>query len=159
MDLITDRTAADAEAGNQKGTYNASDVNRVESAAALLSSRLQWMEDGLMVYAQEKGVSWQNDFGLPFEPMEAVLVTRTDWEISDWPTAAQMRRYLQNIVKLCVLLDVPTDELPETMAWLDFQEANAIEIALQRCDEAADALLTEKKSLIDQAASQQRRII
>lgn len=153
MDLITDRTNADVAVGNEKGTYNASDLNRVESAVALLSFRLQSMEEELMVYAQENGVTWQEAFELSFDPAEAVLVTRTDWDMADWPTTPQMRRYLQNIVKLCGLLDIPTDELPESMSFLDFQKANAIESSLQLCEDAADMLFLEKKSLIDQASA------
>ena len=38
--LVIDRTKADVNAGNQKGTYNASDLNRVENAMSVIASRL-----------------------------------------------------------------------------------------------------------------------
>ena len=39
--LITDRTQADVDARNEKGTYNASDLNRVGAAMNYVADRLR----------------------------------------------------------------------------------------------------------------------
>lgn len=150
MALITSRTQADVLARNEKGVYRAEDLNRVESAAGALSQDLQGMEEALRAYAQAQGVPWRESFSLPFEPQAAFLTARTDWTPADWPTGPQMRRYLQNIRKLCGLLEVPAESLPQTMSGLTWQGANAIEQALLNCQQAAAQLEREKKTLIEE---------
>lgn len=159
MELITDRTAADVEAQNEKGVYRAEDMNRVESAVQEISLSLQTMEEDIRAYADEKGVAWREEFELSFLPVDAEVRTRTDWTIEDWPTKPQSRRYLQNIVKLCSLVDVPADGLPGSLEDLTYEGANQIEIVLGDCQTGAANLKAEKEALIDQAATEaQRRV-
>lgn len=154
MDLVTDRTAADVEARNEKGVYRAEDMNRVESAVQEISLSLQTLEEDIRAYAEEKGVAWREEFELSFLPVDAEVRVRTDWTIEDWPAKAQSRRYLQNIVKLCSLADVPVDGLPESLEDLTYEGANQIEIILGDCQAGVAKLKAEKEAFIDQAAAE-----
>lgn len=114
--LITDRTQADAYARNNKGTYNASDLNRVGAAMNYVSDRLR-----------EAG----------YDPH---ISPKTDWMETDWPTVDTMTRYVTDLAELRSQFTqaqttpaVPTDV--ENMTW---HEANDIERILHDID----ALLT-----------------
>ena len=74
--LVTDRTQADVDARNDKGTYNASDLNRVGAAVAYVAGRL--LECGTSVDVSPK----------------------QDWPESDTPTASQMERYRSDVAAL-----------------------------------------------------------
>lgn len=109
--LITDRTLADVEAAKAtgigspdiKGSYNASDLNRVEMAVEYMTRRL-------VAY-------------------NLTPVTKKDWVITDIPTADEMSRYLQNVKTIRDTL--PTGSLlPESMNKLDYIGANQIEQAI-----------------------------
>lgn len=107
--LITDRTAADAASGTDKGFYNATDLNRVFDAVAYIAERF-------------------TDCGY------AVAVSpKTDWSESDTPTASQMETYRLNIANLRAVIAVmaSTPKTPETMRFLDYLKANDIERILQ----------------------------
>lgn len=112
MDLITDRTESDVLLGNSKGVYSYADLNRVESAAAMIAEQIT-----------ELGFALQ-------------LQTKTDWDLPEnfsawnWPVESQMRRYLQNIADIKRLFVIST-QIPETMDKLDWNGANNIEIVLQ----------------------------
>ena len=112
MDLITDRTESDVLLGNSKGVYSYADLNRVESAAAMIAEQIT-----------ELGFALQ-------------LQTKTDWDLPgnfsawNWPVESQMRRYLQNITDIKRLFVIPT-QIPETMDKLDWNGANNIEKVLQ----------------------------
>lgn len=128
--LITDRTAADAALYRQlnalglagrstaqdaqwgdgtaanKGTYNAIDLNRVGDAVAYLQTELAAL-----------GIT------------ATISDNKTDWTMSDAPTAAQRAAYLANVAAVKTALNSPTD-MPSTPADLDgltYAEANAIE--------------------------------
>lgn len=107
--LVIDRTKADVDAGNQKGTYNASDLNRVENAMSVIASRLT--EAGYAVS----------------------ITTKTDWSKNDVPPAAEMDRYLRNLAALRSAFAMPeqTPEAPADMERLTYQEANNIEKILE----------------------------
>ena len=107
--LVIDRTKADVDAGNQKGTYNASDLNRVENAMSVIASRLT--EAGYAVS----------------------ITTKTDWSKNDVPPAAEMDRYLRNLAALRSAFSMPeqTPETPADMVRLTYQEANNIEKILE----------------------------
>lgn len=107
--LITDRTKADVDAGNAKGTYNASDLNRVGETVAYVAGRL--MECGTSID----------------------VLPKYDWSESDTPTVSQMERYLSDITTLRdALAAMPTTpQVPATMSNLTWSEANAIEKILQ----------------------------
>ena len=112
MDLITDRTESDVLLGNSKGVYSYADLNRVESAAAMIAEQIT-----------ELGFALQ-------------LQTKTDWDFPgnfsawNWPVESQMRRYLQNIADIKRLFVIST-QIPETMDKLDWNGANNIEEVLQ----------------------------
>ena len=74
--LITDRTQADADARNDKGTYNASDLNRVGAAMNYVADRL--LEAG-------------------YDPH---ISPKTDWKDEDWVTPAAQAVYLCDLAEL-----------------------------------------------------------
>ncbi len=108
IELIFDRTEADARLGRPKGYYNASDLNRVGAAVRFLADLLY-----------EYGYS-------------ADVPTRTDWVPGDTATAQEGVIYLGNVHELirvfCVLPTTPPP--PSTIRRLSWQGANAIERAL-----------------------------
>ena len=110
--LITDRTQADVDARNDKGTYNASDLNRVGAAVAYVSGRL--LECGTSVDVSPK----------------------QGWSESDTPTASQFERYRSDVAALRdALAAMPTTpQAPTTMENLTFGKANALEKILQDTD-------------------------
>lgn len=93
-----------------KGAYNYTDLNRVETAVALVGKIL--------------GLS---------------LVTKTDWTLWDNPTQSEMNRYLGNVAKIrerCI--PVPgLPSLPNSMSELDYRGANNIEMVLTMAYESA----------------------
>ena len=103
LKLITDRTAADMYARNEKGVYSGTDLDRVESAVEELSQKLG-LE--LPVYTQ-----WQRSRRIP--------------------TRQEMDRYLENVRIILEALEIQSS-LPNNMEELDFEEANLIEIALEK---------------------------
>lgn len=109
--LVTDRTAADVSARKDKGHYNASDLNRVNAACLTLAEKM-------------RGYGYVVSISLPI-----IENDRTEWLISDIPTAAQMAHYLQNVAKIRSVLDAlpTTPEVPADMSGLTYQEANEIE--------------------------------
>lgn len=108
FDLITDRERSDVDNDTAKGSYNYTDLNRVESAVQELA--------GLLA-----------DQGYP-----VTLDFKTDWTRTDFPTESQMVRYLEN-VKKCVsqYTKIPgSTTLPESMQDINWQKANTIEQTL-----------------------------
>lgn len=57
MNLVTDRTQADVQERNAKGTYNASDINRVNNAAVYLADEARDMLTDLEAYRESMGVA------------------------------------------------------------------------------------------------------
>ena len=74
--LVTARTQADVDAGNAKGTYKASDLNRVGAAMNYVAARLR--EQG---YDQH-------------------ISPKTDWKDGDWVTPAAQAVYLGDLAEL-----------------------------------------------------------
>ena len=114
--LITDRTQADVDAGNEKGSYQASDLNRVGSAMNYVAERL---------------------LSAGYDPH---IHPKTDWTDAEWPTPQTMTRYLSDLDELrrqfAVLASTP--HVPADMDGLTVKEANDIEKIL----EGIDLLLT-----------------
>lgn len=110
--LITDRTQADVDARNKKGTYNASDLNRVGAAVAYVAGRL--LECGTSVDVSPK----------------------QDWSESDTPTASQLERYRSDVAALRdALAAMPTTpQAPNTMENLTWGKANDLEKILRDTD-------------------------
>lgn len=174
VSLITDRTAADKRRSEYlagldyadmtaaekaewdsdlKGAYNASDMNRVESAVDYLAKALLDMLDGLKAYAAEKGVGWDKIFAPPFDPNNMQPDTKTDWKDSDEPTPEDMERYLDNVKMLRNALVFDTEALPNGMDNLTWSGANAIEKALERLDSEIILFRGDMEIMIDNTAA------
>lgn len=112
LHLVTDRTNADVAARNEKGTYNASDLNRVGAAMNYVSDRLN--EAGYAPHISPK----------------------TDWSETDLPTVGTMTRYLADLAELrgqfTQMQTTPT--VPTDMGNLTWREANDIEQILADID-------------------------
>ena len=74
--LITDRTEADVTIGNAKGTYNASDLNRVGAA-------MNYVADRLKAQGYDPHIS-----------------PKTDWKDDDWVDPASQAVYLGDLAEL-----------------------------------------------------------
>lgn len=135
LQLITDRTKADADRAlslsikglenmteeeteeylsDLKGAYNASDLNRVESAVSFIAER--FAVAGL-------------------HPKVEVYIL---WNRSKFPHLSEMERYLANISTLRALLPMASDvpQVPPDMDHLNYEEANDIEKILLAIDDA-----------------------
>ena len=173
LKLITDRSAADANRvdalsaipyskmtdaqkaewdSDLKGAYNASDLNRVESAVDYLAGVLRALPDDLKAYAKEKVVAWDKFFDVPYDAESVTPTVKKDWVKSDIQTPEDMTRYLNNVVWLRNTIEYATAELPSTMNGLTWQGANAIEKALVDLDEAIERLRAQTKYYLDLTA-------
>ena len=97
-----------------KGAYNASDLNRVESAVNYVLSRMK-----------------ANGYDYPD------LTIKNTWQISEFMQKSETERYLANIRDLRGRFTVPewTPEVPADMDGFTYQEANDIERILEIIDE------------------------
>lgn len=116
---VVDRTEIDVLNGTSKGFYNVADLNRVEGMT-------RYIADLLTAY------------GYP-----VTITTKTDWVITDFPTATEMGRYLNN-VKYCVQQynSVPGVTLPISMDRLDYIGANNIEKMLVGIEELIEEMIS-----------------
>lgn len=134
LNLITDRTSEDVERWQRlrdkgwaamseeeraewispmKGSYNASDMNRVECAVSYVAGRLRAS-------------------GYYIDP-----VVKTTWSIYEIPTRNDLNRYYNNVAELREVIRVyeTTPEAPTTAQKLDYKGANALEQILKDVDE------------------------
>lgn len=137
LNLITDRVAADVvrwkelhdkgwEAmtaeeraewlGGMKGSYNYTDMNRVESAVRELETRFY-----------QRGIKLS-------------LTTKTNWGKTSWPTKSDMSRYFRNVAAIrdAVVVDLGTPTAPTATTLLDYKKANDIEKILGAVDNWLD---------------------
>ena len=110
--LITDRTQADVDARNGKGTYNASDLNRVAAAMIYVAGRLR---------------------AAGYDPH---ISPKTDWKDDDWVDPAAQAVYLGYMAELRSQFPMmqATPPVPPDMEKLTYQEANDIEKILEDID-------------------------
>ena len=110
--LITDRTQADVDARNGKGTYNASDLNRVAAAMNYVAGRLE---------------------SAGYDPH---ISPKTDWKDDDWVDPAAQAVYLGYLAELRSQFAMmqTTPPVPNDMEKLTYQEANDIEQILTDID-------------------------
>ena len=151
-DAMTDAEKAEWD-GEMKGAYDASDLNRVESAVAYLAQLLVVLPIELKEYAASKGVAFDAFFDVPYDAAAYALTTKTDWDELDSPTPEQMARYIENVRALRNALDYATSDLPGSMDNLNIDGANAIEKALNGLDEAISAFDAKTKVNLDNTAS------
>lgn len=138
--LITDRTESDVNYAAQlaqkgwaamtanertawiaglKGSYNATDLNRVGAAVAYVAAELSGI--GYSVSVNPK----------------------TDWAETDIPTIAQMQTYLDDIGAIRAALSVPSGipSVPDSMAQLNYTKANHIERILVEIDQLVQNII------------------
>ena len=110
--LVTDRTKADVDARNDKGTYNASDLNRVGAAMNYVADRLR---------------------AAGYDPH---ISPKTDWKDDDWVDPAEQAVYLGDLAELRKQFAMmqATPPVPNDMEKLTYQEANDIEKILEDID-------------------------
>lgn len=110
--LITDRTQQDVTDGTQKGSYNASDLNRVGAAMAYLQDRFN-----------------ANGYDVKVSP-------KTTWREIDVPTQSDMTLYLGDLgtLKSAIALPAYTPEAPASIEKLTYNKANDIEKILETID-------------------------
>ena len=118
--LITDRTKADVDAGNEKGSYQASDLNRVGAAMNYVAERL---------------------LSAGYDPH---IHPKTDWTDAEWPTAQDMTNYLSDLAELRKQVSVffSTPVVPSDMEKPTVQEANDIERILLDIDTQLSIMAT-----------------
>ena len=141
-----------------KGTYNASDVNRVESAVAYLQDAVNGLPLKLIDYMNATGVAPDVLFQVPYEyPIS--LETYTNWQRAEDDFRLAIDRYLGNIKFLRGVLELPdgTPDVPIDIEQMTYQEANNIETILLAVNNALIALEELKKSLIDLVPPSWRR--
>lgn len=111
--MVTARTQADVDALNDRGTYNASDLNRVNTAMAYLD---RWLsEAGYITGYANQDIAWAMD---------------------DIPLQAQMADYLSNVGAIggtFPLANAPA--IPASMEFLTHEGANHIERVLVLTDQ------------------------
>ena len=174
--LITDRTQADEErveelaakgyaamteteraewAGSLKGAYNASDLNRVGSAANYVGVQLRLHLARLRTAQISNAIAPDTLFSMPYTLADVDIAPKTDWAEADIPTASQMAAYLRDVRTLRGLLPLPDDlaPLPESMSALDYAGANAIEATLLAVMDAGDAAYDKCMENINLAAA------
>lgn len=125
MEFVTDRTSTDVMLRNDKGTYNASDLNRVCSNTKELYTLLTDM--GVSVSLQPIKTNWAASNGLV---IWSRLRTPNFYSMDD--------RYLYNVRALIQAFGVSA-ELPDTMDCLTYEGANQIEQAQQKLYECIEA--------------------
>lgn len=178
VSLITDRTQEDVEqvrallqrpyrtwtaeerswfygGGVVRGAYNALDLNRVGLAVDAVRTLLLTRLTDLAAYLDARGVAPAPLFSLPYTADDVDVSPKTDWAVGAIPTREQMASYLQDIRTLRGLMPMPADlaELPESMRYLDYAGANAIEATLLAVRDTVEVLLAQCKANADLAAS------
>lgn len=110
--LITDRTQADVDARNGKGTYNASDLNRGAAAMNYVAGRLE------------------------SAGYDTHISPKTGWKDDDWVGPAEQAVYLGYLAELRSQFAMmqTTPPVPNDMEKLTYQEANDIEKILEDID-------------------------
>jgi hypothetical protein len=151
------RTATPAEiaewVAGLKGAYNASDLNRVESAVAYLVGRFNDLPGELADYLNSLGVAPDALFDVPYShPIS--LTVKLDWAVADIPLNTQMERYISNINAIRSIITIPAEApaTPPDVQGLTVTEANDIEAILKAVDDATLALEALKKSYADLTA-------
>lgn len=102
--FVFDRTLADVQAMNAKGTYNASDLNRVINAIDEIAAEL-------------------TGIGIP----TTISWLKSSYADTDIPTEAQMNEYLANVAIIKAALPNTSPNVPGSMAYLTYDKANDIE--------------------------------
>ena len=120
--LVTDRTTQDVTAGNSKGYYAATDLNRVGCAVEYLAERLKRAGISVSVF--------------PF----------TEWTDADWGAPSNMAHYLEQVRVMREALKLASaPDAPDDLEKFTYTEANNIEQIL----EMLDAHISNMMSIVD----------
>ena len=111
-DRLTDAEQAEWLALNNKGAYNASDLNRVSAACATLYDVMIRAGYEILNYVPPKG----------------------GWMDTDIPTKDEMQRYINAVATIKQAAN-GLEYIPDTMEGLDWYNANAIERLLKEVDD------------------------
>lgn len=154
-DYMTEMSEEEQEEwrNGMKGTYNASDLNRVGKAVDALAKLLRELVPELKSYAAQNQIGWDAFYAPPFDPSKMYPSTKRDWTVRDIPSPADMERYLSNIKLLRNALVYNTDALPASMENLTWSGANAIEKALFALDGAIILFNADIRLMIDKAVA------
>lgn len=114
---VTDRTAADVTALNEKGTFNPTAANRIESNTEYLSDLL----DSLGYNNTETHV--------------------TDWDRSDFPYAAQMERIRSNVALLVSVYHATGTTVPVSLEHPNFTDMNNVELVLSELNDMIERMV------------------
>lgn len=122
LDLVFDRNQNDLIKETEKAFYNANDLNRVEIATEYIEKILT------------KNIYFNG-----------ILAYKQDWTLSDFPTEAEMNRYLENIQKLIdsFYLKKESPKLPNDMNYLDIYKANDIEKILNELNVLLENMISQ----------------
>lgn len=118
--FVFDRTLADVQALNEKGTYNAADLNRVKSACIEIAAAL-------------------NAAGIP---VTLTTWTRATWTLANIPTETDLEVFLENVGKLKAAIPNASPAVPASYAYLTYEKANDIEKILYEVEKALNNMLS-----------------
>ena len=107
--LIFDRAQLDIDNDTEKGNYNYTDLNRIESWC-------QYLANKLTSYSYKVNI-----------------VTKTDWNMTDFPTSSEMER-IRNNVKTLKEVYFSFTQIPENLEYMTIEKANDIEKILYEID-------------------------
>lgn len=121
---MTAAERAEWDAGNMKGAYNISDLNRVGEALNYLRDRLA---------------------AANYLP-SSIFSAETYWTTADIPTASDLRNYLRYVstIREAMARYKTTPAVPEYTGGLDYQEANNIEKILVDVDQLITNMLAAR---------------
>ena len=107
--LIFDRAQLDIDNDTEKGNYNYTDLNRIESWC-------QYLANKLTSYSYKVNI-----------------VTKTDCNMTDFPTSSEMER-IRNNVKTLKEVYFSFTQIPENLEYMTIEKANDIEKILYEID-------------------------
>lgn len=136
--------------GGLIGAYNATDMNRVESAVDYLQTYLNGVQAALDAYRAERMVASDAFWNVPWGAIS--LVTKKDWVLEDIPGESDLARYLSNVDAVTSAISI-SKNLPADMEFLDYIGANEIERSLKTEYDAAEEYEKSTKESIDDTAS------
>ena len=173
LGLITDRTQADVDRvkylaakgwakmtaaekaewqAGPKGAYNATDLNRVGNAVNYLAGVLRQLPEDMLAYLAALDVAPDEFFAPPYDPAVYDIAGKVNWTVEDIPTPVQLTEYLAHVALLRAAFDYETDPLPESMEYLTFGGANAIEKALLLLQDKINMWQADKQAWADRTA-------
>ena len=140
--------------GGMRGAYNATDLNRVGQAVSYLANRFTDLPGELEAYREEKGVTDDELYHVPYDPSTVVVSPKQNWTVADIPTNSQVQTYLNNLLVLRRQLVLPADApmVPTSLNNLTFDTANQIEYLLWLVNAALVEVENDLYGKIDRAA-------